>query len=111
MRAKSNRTQVRDRDPDQVDEGQAESDCNRGEAGRCAPIGRAQDDHQEHEGEDELRNDRRLHRVAVRGMLSETVRREAPGEIEARLAARDQVEDTRTCEPANDLANDVRDNF
>ena len=66
------------------------------EAGRRALVRRAEDHDQEHEGHHDLADERRMERVAARRMLAVAVGGEPAREVEARLAARDQVEDARS---------------
>jgi len=80
---------------DQVDESKAETDGDRSESGRGARIRRAEDDHQEHEGHHHLGYERRYERVAAGRVFGVAVRRKATRQVEARLAARDQIENAR----------------
>jgi hypothetical protein len=79
-------------------------------AGRGPPVGDAVDHEQEEEGEQQLDDDRRQHRVPRRGMIAVAVGGEAVGEREPRLAAGDHVEDgsTRAAEDEPERAEELR---
>jgi len=64
---------VGDRDADQVDQGQAEANGDRTEAGRGPLVGGADDHEQEHQGHDHFRDESGLQRVTARRMLAKSV--------------------------------------
>ena len=99
---------VRDRNADEMDEREAEPDGNRREPGGSARVRRAENDHQEHEREHELRDERGAQAVAAGRMLAVAVRREAAAHVEARLAARDEEEHRGGEHRTHDLRGDVR---
>jgi hypothetical protein len=74
---------VGNRDADQVDEGEAEPDGHARESDRSPAVRGAVDDHEEHEGHHDLRNQRGGQRVLARRVVAIPVRREAGGEAEA----------------------------
>ena len=72
------------------------------------PVGGAEDDEQEEERHHHLAHERGSQRIAARGVRSEAVRGEAAGRAEARGAARDEKEDSRTHDGARHLGDYIR---
>ncbi len=78
--------QVGHRNPDQVDQRQPQPDRDRRESLRRPPIGRAQNDHQEHEGQHDFGRQARAQRISARRMLVVAVGGETIGQAESFLA-------------------------
>ena len=76
--------------------------------GRRALVRGAEDDDQEHEGHHDFGDRRRAEAVLARRVLAEAVRREAALQVEAGLAAGDQVEHAGRDDGAEHLRHDVR---
>jgi hypothetical protein len=83
------------------------ADGERREAGRRPRVGGAEDHEQEHGRHHDLAQGRRDERVAAGRMLAVPVGSEARGDIEAGLAAGDEVQHAAGCHGADDLRHDV----
>jgi len=78
---------------------------------RSAPIGRAQNDDQEHERQNSFGNQAGKQRIAAGRVSIIAVRSEAAAQIEARFAARNHKKKTRGEYRPGHLRNDVRQQF
>src|SRR5207245_936682 len=85
------------------DQLQREADGDGREALRRARVGRAEDDHQEHERHHRFGDERRAERIAPGRVRAVAVGGEAARQIEARLAAGDEVQQCRCHDGAEHL--------
>ena len=74
---------------------------------RCARVGRAEDDDQEHHRHHDLGHEPGQQRVAARRVHAVAVRGKARGHVEARFAAGDEIQHAARHEGASHLREDV----
>ncbi len=96
---------VRDRDRDEVDEGEHQTDGDRGEALRRTGVRGAEDDVEEHRGEQHLGDDHREQVVPTGGVIAVPVRRHVAGGLEARAPPGDDEQGQPGEEAAGDLGD------
>src|SRR3954471_14399475 len=101
---------VSDGDAYEVNQRQREPDGERRHAGRRAPVCRAENDDEEEEGHHDFADECGGERVIAGRVLPVAVRGEAGRDIEARLAARNQIQNARSDYRADDLRDDVWQN-
>ena len=98
---------VRDRDGDEVDEGEHQADGDRREALRCPCVGRTEDDVEEHRGEQHLGDEHREQVVVTGGVLAVAVRRHVAGRLEPGTPPRDDEQGQPGEQAAGHLGDDV----
>ena len=95
----------------EVNERQAKADRQRRKAGRRLAVCRAHDDEQEQHGHHDFRQQRRKKIIVARRMLRVAVGRESLAEIKTRSALGNGIEQKRSHDGADDLGDDVGNDF
>src|SRR6185312_738087 len=90
-----------------MDQSQTEAYGNRRKSGGRPAMGRSQNDKQEREGHHDLAHQRGNQAITARRMLAVTIAGKTGMNVEAGLAAGDDIKDGSTCEAARDLGNDI----
>jgi len=99
---------VRDRNADEVNQGETQTNPDWGESLGSALIGRTQDDQEKHHGHHDFRHERCNQAVLARRMLAKAIRSEAGGQFKSGLSAGDEIEDACSSNSAEHLRDDVR---